>query len=59
MGFRPISANRVNRGGSWDNDAENCRTAYRNDNDPGNRNHDHGFRLALRPAQQARRTPAC
>ena len=39
-------SNRVNRGGSWRNDASNCRASYRNRNDPGNRNDNIGFRLA-------------
>ncbi|MCB1806409.1 MAG: hypothetical protein KDK04_15125 [Candidatus Competibacteraceae bacterium] len=34
------------RGGSWNNDADNCRSAYRNHNDPGNRNNNLGFRVA-------------
>ncbi|MCP4379008.1 MAG: SUMF1/EgtB/PvdO family nonheme iron enzyme [bacterium] len=38
-------SNRVIRGGDWNNDAGNCRAAYRNDNDPGNRNDNIGFRL--------------
>ncbi|MCP5085194.1 MAG: SUMF1/EgtB/PvdO family nonheme iron enzyme [Rhodobacteraceae bacterium] len=38
-------SNRVNRGGAWNNDARNCRSAYRNRNDPGNRNDNIGFRL--------------
>ena len=38
---------RVQRGGSWNNDAGNCRAARRNDNAPANRNNDIGFRLAL------------
>jgi hypothetical protein len=40
----------VNRGGSWNNDAANCRTANRNTNDPTNRTNDNGFRLALNSA---------
>ncbi|MFN0013093.1 MAG: SUMF1/EgtB/PvdO family nonheme iron enzyme [Saprospiraceae bacterium] len=35
----------MNRGGSWNNDAQNCRTAYRNHNTPTNRNNNVGFRL--------------
>ena len=38
---------RVLRGGSWINNARNLRSAYRNDNAPGNRNENIGFRLAL------------
>ena len=40
----------MNRGGSWDNDAANCRTANRNTNDPTNRTNNNGFRLALNSA---------
>jgi len=40
-------SNRVNRGGSWNNDAQNCRAANRNNNTPDNRNNNLGFRLAL------------
>jgi len=43
--------NRVNRGGSWNNNASNCRTANRNNNNPTNRNNNLGFRPA-RPAAQ-------
>ena len=43
-------SNRVNRGGSWNNDAANCRTANRNTNDPTNRTNNNGFRLALNSA---------
>ena len=38
--------NRVIRGGSWNNDAHNCRSAYRNNNRPDNRNHNLSFRLS-------------
>jgi len=37
-------SNRVNRGGSWNNNARNCRAANRNRNDPGNRNNNVGLR---------------
>jgi formylglycine-generating enzyme required for sulfatase activity len=46
----PKGDNRVMRGGSWNNpDAseQNCRTAYRNNNWPDNRNNNIGFRLVL------------
>jgi hypothetical protein len=39
--------NRVNRGGSWNNEAANCQSSNRNRNNPANRNHNNGFRLAL------------
>jgi hypothetical protein len=39
-------ANRVIRGGSWINNARNCRCAYRNRNEPENRNNNLGFRCA-------------
>ncbi|MBW2431203.1 MAG: SUMF1/EgtB/PvdO family nonheme iron enzyme [Deltaproteobacteria bacterium] len=39
-------ADRVIRGGSWNNDAHNCRSAIRNNNSPDNRNNNVGFRLA-------------
>ena len=41
---------RVFRGGSWNNDAANCRSAYRDTNDPTNRASNYGFRLALSPS---------
>jgi hypothetical protein len=44
--------NRVNRGGSWDNDAANCRSGNRNNNSPDNRNHWLGFRLVSSSPQQ-------
>jgi len=36
---------RVLRGGSWNNNAPNCRAANRNNNEPSNRNNNLGFRL--------------
>lgn len=41
--------NRVIRGGSYFNNAQNCRVSNRNNNEPGNRNDNIGFRLALSP----------
>ncbi|MEM1009797.1 MAG: SUMF1/EgtB/PvdO family nonheme iron enzyme [Myxococcota bacterium] len=37
----------VLRGGSWINNAQNVRSAYRNNNDPTKRNNNIGFRCAL------------
>ncbi|MFO7675686.1 MAG: SUMF1/EgtB/PvdO family nonheme iron enzyme [bacterium] len=39
-------SNRVNRGGSWNNNARNLRSANRNRNEPSNRNNNLGFRCA-------------
>ncbi len=39
-------SNRVFRGGGWFNDAGICRSAYRVNDDPADRNEDVGFRLA-------------
>jgi len=39
-------ANRVKRGGSWNNNAENIRSANRNNNTPSNNNNNIGFRLS-------------
>jgi formylglycine-generating enzyme required for sulfatase activity len=39
-------SHRVNRGGSWINDAHNCACAIRNANHPDNRDNNLGFRLA-------------
>ncbi len=41
--------NRVNRGGSWNNNGQNLRSANRDRNNPTNRNNNLGFRL-LRPS---------
>ncbi len=46
MGDRSEGENRVMRGGSWDNNGRNARSAIRNRNDPANRNDNLGFRLA-------------
>ena len=47
-GCRPRGSNRVNRGGNWNNNAQNCRVSNRNNNNPDNRNNNIGFRLVLR-----------
>ncbi len=44
-----MGSNRVKRGGSWNNDARNCRVANRNNNSPENTNNNNGFRVALAP----------
>ncbi len=43
---------RVMRGSSWNNNARNCRAANRNRNEPGNRNNNVGFRVALSSARR-------
>ena len=47
------SGNRVLRGGSWINNARNCRSAYRNGNRPGNRDDNVGFRPASSSHRQS------
>lgn len=42
-----VARSRVLRGGSWINNGRNARSAYRNRNEPDNRNDNIGFRLAL------------
>ncbi|MDR2692907.1 MAG: SUMF1/EgtB/PvdO family nonheme iron enzyme [Chitinispirillales bacterium] len=46
-GSRLRGSNRVKRGGSWNNDARNCRVSNRNNNNPDNSNNNTGFRLVL------------
>jgi len=51
-------SNRVNRGGSWNNEPRNCRAANRNNNSPENRNNNLGFRaVAAAQQDQAERPP--
>ncbi|MCE5250404.1 SUMF1/EgtB/PvdO family nonheme iron enzyme [bacterium] len=42
-------SNRVKRGGSWNNNARNCRSANRNRNNPSNTNNNIGFRVVRNP----------
>ncbi|MCH9688420.1 MAG: hypothetical protein K0V04_43720 [Deltaproteobacteria bacterium] len=49
--------NRVNRGGSWNDNARNVRAAYRNANSPDNRNNDQGLRLARAQVRAGWRVP--
>jgi formylglycine-generating enzyme required for sulfatase activity len=42
-----MGSNRVLRGGSWNNNGRNCRSANRNNNEPSNRNNNIGFRLVV------------
>ena len=53
VGDRPSS--RVLRGGSFNNNAHNVRSAYRNNNNPDNRNNNIGFRVA----STLRQTQSC
>ena len=46
---------RVVRGGSWNNNPRNCRSANRNRNNPANTNNNNGFRVCC-PAS-ARKPP--
>jgi len=52
-GLSVEGSNRVNRGGSWNNNAQNCRVSYRNNNTPDNRNNNLGFRIARISKQKA------
>ena len=56
---RAYRARRVVRGGSYWNNARNCRSAYRNANEPGNRDRNLGFRLAsAHPRAESAADPA-
>jgi hypothetical protein len=50
-GFGNEGSNRVNRGGSWNNNARNARVSNRNNNNPDNRNNNIGFRVACSTEQ--------
>ena len=56
-GRRPSGSNRVNRGGSWNNNANNTRCANRNNNNPSNNNNNIGFRIARSSDQRCRMAP--
>ena len=47
----------MNRGGSWNNNARNCRVSNRNNNTPSNRNNNLGLRLALSKTSTQVNTP--
>ncbi len=41
------SIRRLLRGGGWNNNSRNCRSANRNNNQPTNRNTNNGFRVVV------------
>ncbi|MBQ9430188.1 MAG: RNA-dependent DNA polymerase [Kiritimatiellae bacterium] len=45
-------SNRVKRGGSWNNNADNCNSSNRNNNNPSNENNNDGFRLVSTVSEQ-------
>lgn len=45
-------SNRVKRGGSWNNNANNCSVSIRNNNNPANRNNNLGFRFCRSASAQ-------
>ncbi|MFK7862531.1 MAG: SUMF1/EgtB/PvdO family nonheme iron enzyme [Granulosicoccus sp.] len=46
MRWLPCDKARALRGGSWINNDNNCRSSYRNNNHPDNRNNNIGFRVS-------------
>lgn len=48
----------MQRGGSYFNEPQNCRVAYRNNDNPANRNDNNGFRL-VSPFQITDRPDGC
>jgi hypothetical protein len=56
MGQSSDHGKKVLRGGAWNNNARNVRAAYRNANDPDNRNNNVGFRCARTHAWVGRPT---
>jgi hypothetical protein len=46
FGVWATGSERALRGGSWNNNDQNTRAAYRNNNNPYNRNNNIGFRVA-------------
>ena len=57
MGVGRNGSNRVLRGGSWINDAQNVRSAYRNPDHPSKRNSNYGFRVAREQERAGRPAP--
>ncbi|HOH28182.1 MAG TPA: SUMF1/EgtB/PvdO family nonheme iron enzyme, partial [Candidatus Hydrogenedentes bacterium] len=53
--FLTAKTRRVLRGGSWNNNPDNLRSANRNRNNPDNRNNNNGFRVAV--SVSSRKTP--
>jgi hypothetical protein len=51
----PVPCRRVLRGGSWNNNPRNLRSAKRNRNNADNRNNNIGFRVASTPSCRSRR----
>jgi hypothetical protein len=45
------------RGGSWNNNPRNCRSAYRNHNQPDNANNNVGFRVVCLPQHPSKSEP--